>query len=221
MVGTILPIVNGQRLLGKRFTALRAHAAGCLVGGALIGVALGVAGAIVPLEKLPLQRSVLVALVTGSISLLYSAKEAALIRVPAPQCRWQVPLAWRDRLPHNVSSLSYGLGLGLGVATRIPVTTIYALLVWSLMVGRPSLTSFVMLTFGLGRVLPIWLMVRTLETHEQSARCANGLHRLTKVVHLVNGFALAGVGSYLLVGAFGVEQGDLKSGLLLKLFLRG
>lgn len=203
MVATILPIVNGQRILAKRFTALRAHAVGCLVGGALIGVALGVAGAIVPLEKLPLQRPVLVALVTGSLSLLYSLSEAALIRLPAPQCRWQVPLGWRDRLPHNVSSLSYGLGLGLGVATRIPVATIYALIVWSLMVGRPALTSLVMLTFGLGRVLPLWLMVRVLETHDQSTRCANSLHRLMKVVHLANGFALAGVGSYLLVGALG------------------
>jgi cytochrome c biogenesis protein CcdA len=201
MVATILPIVNGQRQLDKRFTALRAHAVGCLVGGALIGAALGVAGAIVPLEKLPLQRPVLVALVTGSLSLLYSFSEAALIRLPASQCRWQVPLGWRDRLPHNVSSLSYGLGLGLAVATRIPVATIYALIVWSLMVGTPALASFVMLTFGLGRVLPLWLMIRVLKTHDQSARCANSLHRLTKVVHLVNGFALAGVGSYLLFGA--------------------
>ncbi len=201
MVATILPIVNGQRLMGKRITALRAHAAGCLLGGAIIGVTLGITGPIVPLEKLPWQGTVLVALVTGSLSLVYSAGEAALIRVPAPQCRWQVPLGWRDRLPHNVSSFSYGIGLGLGVATRIPVATVYALLAWSLMVGKPGLTSFVMLTFGVGRVLPLWLMVQVFETHEQTARCANGLHRLTTVVHLVNGFALAGVGSYLLVGA--------------------
>ena len=47
----------------------------------------------------------------------------ALIRLPVPQSRRQVPERWHHELPLPVWSLGYGAGLGVGVLTYQPVAT--------------------------------------------------------------------------------------------------
>ena len=47
----------------------------------------------------------------------------ALLRLPVPQSRRQVPERWHHALPLPVWSLGYGAGLGVGVLTYQPVAT--------------------------------------------------------------------------------------------------
>src|SRR5688572_26670581 len=120
MAGTILPIVYGKRQPGRDPRALWWHTAGYVAGGGSLGAALGALGSLFLPQSSLAESSVISLTVTGSIGLLYGARELALVRVPAPQSHWQVPATWRAQWPPAVASLLYGFVLGIGFLTRIP-----------------------------------------------------------------------------------------------------
>ncbi len=202
MVGTILPIVYGERQQGKQPVALRLHTIGYLLGAAGIGGLLGTLGAALPWQASHTSRGFVVLIVTGFVSLLYSAHELSLFRVPAPQCRWQVSAAWRSQLPSSLAALSYGLGLGFGLATRIPVSTYYPAAIWAVLVGNPVLGALGMAMFGLGRAIPLLFMAWLLDTNEEGFRLAEALQHWKPLVHFVNGLALGFAGPCLIVTGF-------------------
>jgi cytochrome c biogenesis protein CcdA len=136
---------------------------------------------------------------SGLVGLLYSIRELGLFQVPVLQATRQVPELWRHVLPPQVASLLYGLGLGFGLATRIPVGTFYVAVIWSILVGNPLLGAVGMAAFGLGRALPLMWMAWSFNSNEQTFRLMRILPRWQPVVHLVNGVALGFAGSSLLV----------------------
>jgi hypothetical protein len=73
MAGTILPIVYGNRQLGRPPVALWLHTIGCIAGAAGAGASLGILGALFSTHSLSISRGTMALLVTGIVSLLYSA----------------------------------------------------------------------------------------------------------------------------------------------------
>lgn len=199
MAGTILPFVYGERQTGRRPITLWLHTLGCVVGAIAMGSLIGALGAMFPWRVLSINQSFVLLIATGFVSLLYSARELNLVAVPTPQCKWQVPSKLRYLLPHRATAFLYGLGLGFGLATRIPVSTFYVAVLWAALVNSPMLGALGMAMFGVGRASPILLMAWLLRSDEDSFHYTLSLGRLEPVVHLVNGLALNFAGSCLLV----------------------
>ncbi|HSB09064.1 MAG TPA: sulfite exporter TauE/SafE family protein [Blastocatellia bacterium] len=200
MVGTILPIVYGDRQQGKRPVSLWLHTLGYVIGGAAVGGMFGVIGAALPVHRLHIERGLVALLVTGSICLLYSLRELHLVDIPTPQFYRQVPETWRFHFQPKVAALLYGLGLGVGLATRIPVSTFYAVVLWAVLVGSPPLGMLGMAIFGFGRALPLLCAVPFLDDSEAAVRFQS-LNRLKPAVQVLNGIALGFAGPCLLAVA--------------------
>jgi cytochrome c biogenesis protein CcdA len=200
MVGTILPFVYGERQQGKRAVALWFHTAGYAVGAAATGCLLGILGAALPLHALHLDREILALSAPGAVSMLYSVCEMGLVQVPAPQFYRQVPENWRFQFRPRLAALLYGFGLGVGLGTRIPVTTFYVVVLWAILNGSPFLGALGIATFGFGRALPLLCMAPFVDSSDAAVRFES-LYRFKPVVRVLNGIALGFAGSCLLFAA--------------------
>ena len=181
------------------------YMAGCLLGGVGLGVLLGIFGGAIPWQSLPVHRTVAVLIVTGAVGLIYSVRELNLADIPAPQSRWQVPQSWFYLFPLKLSILFYGLGLGFGLATRIPISTFYVVVLWAMLTGNPLISAFGMATFGFGRALPLLWMGRLPGKNEEHFHLTEALFCWKPAVQLVNGLTLAVVGSCLMTAGLILE----------------
>jgi cytochrome c biogenesis protein CcdA len=191
MVGTILPVVYGQRASGRPPLGHWLHLLSSVVGAALLGLTLGAVGGIVGLGRdAALSASLLVA---GA----YLVSALGLVRLPTPQRRQQVPTAWRGQLSPQIMSVSYGLALGAGVFTHIWVYSVYPILVWIALAAGPPTGLAAWSAFGLGRALPVVVIgARTRDIHEAFA-ATRRLERWSQIVYLVDGLLLAVIAGYL------------------------
>ncbi|MDX6533194.1 MAG: hypothetical protein QOF68_938 [Gaiellales bacterium] len=154
MVETICPVVHGTR---KWLVSVALFALGAVAAAAAVGLLLGAA--------LPLGGEGWLAVV-ALVALVQAAAEARLLRLPALQVRRQVPEQWRVRFPLPLTALLYGLGLGLGFATYIPVATLLVVAVGVALVADPVVGAAVMAAFGLGRALALGVSTIRLTTIE-------------------------------------------------------
>ena len=193
MVGTIIPIVYGETF-GKAVRLMGVHTLGYLCGGAVFGSFLGFLGS-VTLSSFSIETSVILR-VTGIVGLLYSFHELGLVDIPAPQFKRQVPSSWRGRFSAEVAGFLYGLGLGTGVATRVPVRTFYVVLLWVALSQSALLGACCLVSFGLGRAAPlIWIRL-SIKSKEQAWDLMEGNWR--PWVNVANGIALAFCGATML-----------------------
>jgi hypothetical protein len=201
MVGTVIPIVHGERKNGRMPIALWLHGIGYICGAATLGLSLGIVGAAVKLSGLHLTRpSILI--VSGLIASLYSLREASILSIPCPQLYSQVPQTWRGTMRPNVAVLCYGFGLGFGIGIRIPVSTFYVPMIWALCTGRPMLGALVFSAFGAGRAAPVLVAAKQFCSFSECQALVRGLVRWTPMLHIINGLVLALAGSYLLFAGF-------------------
>jgi hypothetical protein len=154
MVETICPVVHGTR---KWLVSVALFAVGAVAAAAAVGLLLGAA--------LPLAGAGWLAVV-ALVAVVEAAAEARLLRLPLPQLRRQVPERWRERFPLPLTALLYGLGLGLGFATYIPVATLLVVAVGVALVTDPLVGAFVMAAFGLGRSLALGVSTVRLRSYE-------------------------------------------------------
>jgi hypothetical protein len=126
-----------------------AFACGALAGGAATFTVLSVLGAIVPSSRLA--ATVLVALA--------ALAEACGLAI-RPQIRRQVPEHWRRTMPLPVAVLLYGVLLGSGFATFVYTFAVWALAAIAFVLGSPRTGAIVGIAFGLGRALPVVLLVQ-------------------------------------------------------------
>jgi hypothetical protein len=154
MVETICPVVHGTR---KWLVSVVLFAFGAVTAAAAVGLLLGAA--------LPLAGAGWLAVV-ALFALVEAAAEARLLRLPLPQLRKQVPEHWRERFPLPLTAVLYGLGLGLGFATYIPVATLLVVAVGVALVTDPLVGAAVMAAFGLGRALAVGVSTVRLTSYE-------------------------------------------------------
>lgn len=204
MVETICPVVHGTR---KWLVSVALFTLGAVAAGAGVGVLLGVA--------LPLAGGTWLAVV-ALVALVEGAAEARLLRLPVPQLRKQVPERWRERFPLPVTGLLYGLGLGLGFATYIPVATLLVVAIGVALVTDPAAGAAVMGAFGFGRAIALAVSTARLRSYEQATgrieRMAGWAARGR--VRRVNAIALVALA---LVCAVSATTGEARAGTKLNL----
>jgi hypothetical protein len=148
MAETITPVVHG----GRRRPYLLAgalHVAGAIAAAALLGLALGAAGA---LARAPWDLTPVVVAVAG---VAYFAREAFSVPVPLPDRKRQVPEWWRTFYPPAVAAFLYGAGLGVGFLTYLSFGTFAVVMAGAVASGEPLVGAALCLPFGLGRSLAV------------------------------------------------------------------
>jgi hypothetical protein len=193
MAGTILPIVYGETDLKKTRLLAAVHALAYPLAAALGGAAFAALGVMLA----PILDPRLAVVGAAVACALCSLRELGLAPVPSPQFSRQVPASWRA-LPPVFTMLLYGMGLGVGVATRIPVSTFYVVVIWCVLRAAYAPAALAMALFGAGRALPLLWM----STHYRSrAECDSAVSTCIAwkpVLHLLNGAALGFAASWLL-----------------------
>ena len=186
MVETITPAGCGSR---RRYRiALALFALGALLASAALGAALGLLGA-------GLDRTVALAVV-AALALVAAAREIGLLPGPVPGGRGQVPERWRREWPLPAWALAYGAGLGLGLLTRLPVTTFLVACAGALALGDPAVSAACLALFGLGRFLVV--ILPTMRGADPAASVGR-LAARSRLVRPANALALVAVA--VLVGA--------------------
>jgi cytochrome c biogenesis protein CcdA len=200
MVGTIIPMVHGERSKRRGHLILLAHIAGYVLGGLATGAVFGLIGAVLSHAIAPRLHGLTILAMSSLLSMLCSAGELGLAPFKWPQASWAVPADWRLLRPRSMVAMLYGFLLGTGWTTRIPVSTFYVVAVWSLLGGNPGLGALAMATFGLGRAVPILWLFRRIATGDAACLKEQSLLGLWQpVVPYINGLALAFGGSCLWV----------------------
>src|ERR1022692_646132 len=161
MVGTIFPIGYGDNRRARLVSALIVHSFGYVTGASAIGLVLGGFGNLFQRVLLVRLSEMNLSLIIGVACVVSAGRELRLFPVPLPQSTWQVPIDWRQ-MPLLIMSFTYAFVLGLGVATRIPASSFFIVLVWAMFRGNVLLAAVVVGGFGLGRAVPFLLgcMVR-------------------------------------------------------------
>ena len=193
MLTSITPL--GEQGRGNRWAVTTtAYAAGCLLGGAVTGVALGALGSVLP--DLP------VLLLAGLTWLLAAAADLTTStsgrRLPGG--RRQVDRTWLDRYRGWVYGVGFGLQLGLGVVTIVTSAATYAVLLLALLTQSALGGLLVGVAFGLARAVPAVLLGRS-RTHDALRATAAGIEAQAPAAARATVGALALAGSLLLVAA--------------------
>lgn len=122
--------------------------AGHVLGGILIGGALGLAGSACPVS---LRRAAMGGLALACVA--WGLRQLGWFGFPMPQWRRQVQREWMMKHPWSLVALGYGIQLGCGVSTYIPVCTTYAAMAFALVSGSAAVGSQIMALFGLARCI--------------------------------------------------------------------
>lgn len=213
MVGSIVPIVNGQQKRHLLWGTLPLYLLGSVGSAAVLGWTLGFLGAL--LNRLGNDFAWIPTLqglwVWGFVALLclgYALHELRLLKMPRPQMKRQVPRRWLYQFHPFLTWLLFGLELGTGVTTYIHVGTFYPILLWALFSKSPLYAMALMATFGFGRAMPTIILAAPFWDPKGELRVWGSkeqvMSRLTSYhepMHFVNGIVLAAVGA-LLLGTF-------------------
>lgn len=186
MVGTICPMVHRAPTKRGGTNVLLTHTIGSLVGASLTGAVAGAVGALV----LPLfdgSKSFMLG-ATAILCGCYVIHELGIIRFPHPQSHKRVPAKWRLG-KHSWASWLYGLSLGTGVGTYIPVSMFYIALLWCTAIGKPAVGAYVFVGFGVGRAMPIILLSRC-ESVDRAMDVVEFISWNLSGVRLINALAL-------------------------------
>src|SRR5215468_582714 len=132
MMDFITPVVHGGRVRWR--LALLAYGACAAISAAAFGALLGMGGRALR-QQLPSEHG---AVALPVIVLVAAIHELGIVRIPWPQRRWQVPSSWRFIAPRWIPSALYGLLLGPGILTYIPVATYYALVAMAIFITDPG-----------------------------------------------------------------------------------
>jgi hypothetical protein len=194
MMDFITPVVHGGRVRWR--LALIAYGACAAISAAAFGALLGMGGRALR-QQLPMEHGAVALPIIVLVVLVAAVHELGVVRIPWPQRRWQVPSSWRFIAPRWIPSVLYGLLLGPGVLTYIPVATYYALVAMAIFITDPGCAAAVFVLFAVAQLVPLYLVSRGAESFDAAAAriTAWSCHRV--LLHRVNGVVLAAVAVYL------------------------
>jgi hypothetical protein len=131
----------------------------------------------------------------AGLSFLCGLHEFGLLKLPAPQCRRQVPARWRVHYPPWIYSALYGAILGPGLFTYIPTALYYVMIGSSVLSGRDA--PGVMAVFGLSQVAPALIAGLFTNNIQELSKVSIGYMRYQTVLHYCAGCLLVAFGTYL------------------------
>jgi hypothetical protein len=179
MIATIAPLVKVAPLQGLASVAI--HVVSSVIGGALIGSVAGWMGSSLFGGA-------------GSIILLVTAFAGALADLDligrgTPTLGGSVPRSWWERFGPLAGSGLYGLVLGTGVTTLVPVMAFYVVVVGAAIVG-PTLGAAVGAVYGLARGLPVIIASAAVVAGASPLTVGDLGHRYRPFARTVTGTAL-------------------------------
>jgi MFS family permease len=168
MLSSITPL--GERSRGNRWwLTVSAYVLGSVLGGALVGGALGALG-------LPLRWAgvspVATAVVAGLLALAALAFDVGGGRLPLPRYKRQVNEDWMTLYRGWVYGVGWGVQLGMGLTTIVTSAVVYLVFFLAFLTGSPLLGMLIGATFGTVRGLVV-LVVARVQTPDELL----GLHR--------------------------------------------
>lgn len=194
MLGSISPV--GEAARGQRWwLTATAYMTASVLGGAVVGLALGGVGAAVA-AIVDLNIATRLGLL-AAVALLGAAVDADLLPWRWPTWRRQVNEAWLTEYRGWVYGAGFGLQLGSGFATIIPAAATYTAFAAALLSFSPAGGLAVGVAFGLVRGLPVLATVRM--------RTAAQLYEATSRVEA----AEATAGRFVVAGQLGVAAAAL------------
>lgn len=199
MVGTIVPMVHGGTGKKKSVTAVWMYTLGCVIGAAFLGLGLGILGKILFLAFPGVSDLKLAFGGCGIVGLVYSLREVGIFKIPMPQICRQVPERRRHQMPNEKASLYYGIELGFGVVTRIPISSFYIIAIWALFTGNLMLSCLSVIGFGLGKAIPVMFLANSQIYVSGRFDVIRALSGWQRVIHYMNGLILCFVATILTI----------------------
>jgi sulfite exporter TauE/SafE len=150
MLASISPL--GERARGNRWAITAgAYALGSVAAAVATGIVLGAAGAAIGLERrVAWPALAVVAGIAGVVDLAAPGRIPTITR--------QVNEDWLAQYRGWVYGWGFGVELGVGVATIVTTSTIYAWLAGAFLAASPAIGALAGLTFGLARAAPLVLV---------------------------------------------------------------
>lgn len=100
------------------------------------------------------------------LSLILAAREWGWIKFRLPERTLQTEKVWVHEFGFVIASAMWGLHIGLGFATRINYGGFWLLATAILTLGDPGFGAVLMLSYWLGRALPLWVAPLLLSSDE-------------------------------------------------------
>jgi hypothetical protein len=169
MLTSISPL--GERARGNRFwLTAAAYAVGSLLGGVVVGVALGALGDVLALDDVeaPVRAATVVAAAVVGVVLDATGR--------LPSLRRQVDERWLATYRGWVYGLGFGLQLGMAVTTIVTASVTYVFLLATFLTASPTAGALAGATFGVARALPLLATARV-RTPEDLAHLHRGVAR--------------------------------------------
>lgn len=129
--------------------------------------------------------------VVALLSLILAAREWGWIKFRLPERKLQTEKVWVHQFGFVLASAMWGLHIGLGFATRITYGGFWLLVAAILALGDPSFGSMLMLSYWLGRVLPLWLAPVLLSSSDEVLDSTEAVFDHGFVYHRLVGIGLA------------------------------
>jgi hypothetical protein len=191
MVATTVAAVRGD----PRSTAPAIaswHAFGLVIGAAALAIVVSLVGEATADLVQAIGPLIGVAIVATGIA---SALGVAVSVISSPA---QVPKAWSTTMSPAQHSFAYGVGLGLGVLTRIPTWSLHVLVILLLLAGDVRIGLVAAMLYAAGRALPV---VVALARGEDTEIVVDGVERLRPLAFRIDGLVLVVAGLVVLANA--------------------
>lgn len=190
MIATIAPLV--QVASPRTFwRAWLGHFFSAAIGGAALGGLVGSVGLV--LSPGPTGFAV-----ASALTFAYAAHELRIISIPVLSVPTAVPFEWREKFGRVRAAWVYGFSLGLGFTARTPFPSFHLMLIWLVTLADVSLASGIGAIYGMSRAIAPLATYAIWPDGERHAERALAVARDPKVVHALNGVAVAVLGGMIL-----------------------
>ncbi len=196
MAGTISPAVCGKSTW-YRLTSI--YTVGQVVGAASTGLVLGAAG--IWVHKRFAWETRTLEIVLGFLAGIGALHDVKLLPFRLPSRRWQVPQSWK-RFHPSVMATFYGLGVGLGVVTRIPFASFYLVLFACGGLASLPVAAGIMALYGATRAGTVALVARGQGFAAKPHERLDIISRFTPLIGYLDGLVLALLAGFFLAQAF-------------------
>ena len=129
--------------------------------------------------------------VVALLSLILAVRELGWIKFRLPERKLQTEKVWAHQFGFVLASAMWGLHIGLGFATRITYGGFWLLVAAILALGNPAFGAVLMLSYWMGRVLPLWLAPVLLSSSDEVFDSTEAVFDHGFVYHRLVGIGLA------------------------------
>jgi|SRR5947207_10677441 len=95
--------------------------------------------------------------VLAALYLVLALRDLGCVRFPLPERRCQTEKVWAHQFGFGIAAAMWGFHIGLSFATWATFGSSFIVATFSLIVGDPVFAGVLMLTYWLGRVIPLWM----------------------------------------------------------------